>query len=114
MNNLEKAGRLLRLMGWLSLIGVVGIAAAVLIPVIVSDGKSEGLFTIIVIAALALIIPILYLNTGTAIKKGKKWGKVTGAVIAAVSLLNLPIGTVFGVATLFYLKKGWNETDESI
>lgn len=109
MSNLEKAGRLLRLMGWISLIVVIGIIAAVAIPALSEGSGSEGLSGLIFLAILALAIPILYLKTGSAIKQGKKWGKVTGAVIATISLLNLPIGTIFGAAILFYLKKGWGE-----
>lgn len=113
MSNLEKAGRLLRLMGWISLIGVIGIIAAVAIPALSEGGSSDGLTGIIFLSILALAIPILYLKTGSAIKQGKKWGKVTGAIIATISLFNLPIGTIFGAATLFYLKKGWGELSES-
>ena len=76
-------------------------------------GNSDGLTGIILLSLLTLAIPILYLRIGSAIKQGKKWGKVTGAFIATISLLNLPIGTIFGAAILFYLKKGWNEASES-
>jgi hypothetical protein len=109
VSNLEKAGRLLRLMGWISLLVVIGIIAAVAIPALSEGSGSEGLSGLIFLAILALAIPILYLKTASAIKQGKKWGKVTGAVIATISLLNLPIGTIFGAAILFYLKKGWGE-----
>lgn len=112
MSNLDKAGRLLRLMGWISLIGVIGIFAAIIIPVISTGEKLDELFVLSIIAILALAIPAIYLTTGSAIKKDKKWGKVAGTIIAALSLLNIPIGTIFGIATLYYLKKGWSEASE--
>lgn|GEM_PF-5718199 len=113
MGNLEKAGSLLRLMGWLSLIGLAAIFAAILIPVLSDSGAAASLSEVIFLGLVALVIPAIYLITGRAVKQGKKWGKVTAVVIGCVSLLNFPIGTVVGIATFFYLKKGWGESSAS-
>lgn len=112
MSNLEKAGRLLRLMGWISLIGVIGIIAAIAVPAFSQKGGGE-VTGVILISLITLVIPVLYLKTGSAIKQGKKWAKITGAVIAIISLISVPIGTIVGIATLFYLNKGWNEQSEN-
>jgi hypothetical protein len=113
MGNLEKAGRLMRLMGWLGLIAAIGILAGIAIPMYAEGNMDSDSIGILFISLLVFAIPVLYFKTGSAIKQGKKWGKVAGAVIAAISLINLPIGTIFGLATLYYLKKGWNEMQES-
>lgn len=113
MSNLEKAGRLLRLMGWISLIGVIGIIAAIAVPAFSQKSGFNDVTGVVLISLITLVIPVLYLKTGSAIKQGKKWAKITGAVIAIISLISVPIGTIVGIATLFYLNKGWNEQSES-
>lgn len=112
MSYTEKAGRLLRLMGWIILVVLIGVTIAVMIPFIVDNSQFEFGYGIIFIFIAVLIIPILYLRVGTAIKQNKKWAKITGVVIGFFSLINAPIGTLFGIALLYYLKKGWNEDIE--
>jgi hypothetical protein len=36
---------------------------------------------------------------------GKDWGRILAIVHSAVSLLNIPIGTVIGIIALIYLTK---------
>jgi len=112
MSNLEKAGRFLRLMGWINLVLFTGIIAAVAIPVL-ADGQPGELASLLLLTIVAVAIIVLYLSAGSAIKRGKRWGKVTGAAVATVSLINVPVGTVCGALTLFYLKKGWGEVNET-
>ncbi|WP_462172216.1 hypothetical protein [Pseudoalteromonas xiamenensis] len=113
MGYLEKAGRLMRLMGWLVSIAAIGIFAAIAIPMYAEGKMDSASIGILLLSLLVFAIPLLYFKAGSAIKQGKKWGKVTGLIVATISLLNLPIGTIFGLATLYYLKKGWNEVSES-
>jgi uncharacterized membrane protein (DUF2068 family) len=40
---------------------------------------------------------------GYGLLKRKKWGHVLGIVVAALSLLNFPIGTILGAYALFVL-----------
>jgi len=112
MSNLEKAGRFLRLMAWLNLVLFVGIIGAIAIPTI-SDGQPGALFSLVILCVAALALTVLYLKTGSAMKQGKNWGKVTGSIIAIVSLLNVPLGTICGALVLFYLQKGWGEIGEN-
>ncbi|WP_435237270.1 hypothetical protein ACR30L_06785 [Psychromonas sp. PT13] len=107
MSNLEKAGRLLRLMGWVILVILILVIISMLMPIIYGDGDFNS--TPIIWFMVALIIPIVYLYVGTAIKQNKKWAKITGVVFAIFSLINAPIGTILGIAMLYYLKKGWHE-----
>lgn len=98
-------------MGWLSLVGIAVIFAAIMIPILSDGGDAASFSEILFLGLLLLIIPAIYLITGRAIKQGKSWGKVAGVVKGCVSLLNVPIGTIVGIAVLFYLKKGWGEPD---
>lgn len=108
MTNLEKAGRLLKLLGWINLVIALGIVVVLAVPTL-SSGESEELFILALLAILAAVIPLLYVSTGNAVKRGRKWGKVAGAVIAMISVLSFPLGTIFGALILFYLHKGWSE-----
>ena len=114
MGYLEKAGRLMRLMGWLVSIAVIVIFAAIAIPMYEGGKVDSDSISVLLSSLLLFAIPVVYFKAGSAIKQGKKWGKVTGALVAAISLLNPPIGTIVGLATLYYLQKGWNEMSESI
>lgn len=112
MSNLEKAGRILRLMAWLNVVLFVGIIGAIAIPTL-SDGESGALFSLMLLSIAALAFTVLYLITGSAIKRGESWGKITGAIIAVVSLFNVPLGTICGALILFYLQRGWREISEN-
>lgn len=112
MSNLEKAGRILRLMAWLNLILFIGLIGAIAIPTL-SDGKSGAVFSLTLLSVAALALTVFYLKTGSAIKRGRRWAKITGAVIAVVSLFNLPLGTICGALILFYLQRGWREMGEN-
>jgi len=113
LNNLDKAGLLIKIMGW---IGVAVFSGLITFAIffILSGGSGYSvdslLFVVLLpVAALILAISILHLKAASAIRKGENWGKVTGVVLAIISLPGFPIGTIFGVITLFYLKKGWGE-----
>lgn len=112
MSNLEKAGRILRLMAWLNLVLFIGIIGAIAIPTL-SDGKPGALFSLVVLCVAALALTILYLKTGSAMKQGRNWGKVTGSIIAVVSLVNVPLGTICGALILFYLQEGRGKVGEN-
>ena len=109
LSNLHKAGRLLKLFGWLAMIAIVGISSSILIPII-HDGKiDEEVYIAIPLIVLAVSISVFYLFIGNAVKKDKIWAKVTGIVLAGVSLFSFPIGTIIGGFILYYLYRGWNE-----
>jgi hypothetical protein len=113
LTNLQKAGRLIRLLGWLSLIAVIGIVAAIAIPLI-ATGKGIGqAIPIILLSLLSLVIPIIHFWVGNSIKQNKKWAKIIGVIIGILNLLNFPIGTFIGIFILLYLYKGWNESETS-
>ena len=110
LTNSHKAGRLLKLIGWLSMIAIVGISSSIIIPIAHSGEAIEDLGYILLGIVLAASMSVLCLITGNALKRDKKWAKVTGAVIASLILLSFPIGTLIGVFALFYLYMDWNES----
>jgi len=112
LSNLNKAGRLIKLMGWLTLIATVGITAAILIPTLNSGNVPEKFGYVFIVVILGFLISIVYLIVGSSIKKNKKWAKITGAIITIFSLLSVPIGTILGLITLYYLYKGWHEVPQ--
>lgn len=106
LSYLNKAGRLLRLIGWLYLIVAISIAAGIIIPIINSGQIPEEFGVMILFICLIFAFSFLNLFVGSSIKQDKKWAKVTGYVIAVLSLLSVPIGTLLGIFILYYLHKG--------
>jgi hypothetical protein len=106
MKGYEIAGRSFRALGWLQIIGVVGIYAAILIPVI---GKKEYPDSKAYLLLLTIILPIISLKLGKAIKEHKLWAYNVGIIYSIIMLFGFPLGTVIGVYILYYLIKGWND-----
>jgi hypothetical protein len=102
-----KAGRMLRLLGWINLSFTAVIGAAILIPTLAHDAPISA--STAAILAAALVVAIGYLVVGGALKSGKAWAKPVGVILTLLGLLNVPIGTVIGVIALIYLAKCWNE-----
>lgn len=108
MSSTEKAGRLLRLLGWISLSLTIVIGAAILIPTIDrGDELSSDSQVALVVAA---VVTGVYLFVGAALKKHRPWARPVAAIVSLVSLLNVPLGTLIGGIALFYLVRGWRET----
>ena len=60
---------------------------------------------VIVIGAIALIIGILYIITGLGLWTMKPWARIIAIILAIISLLSFPIGTIIGILVLWYLFK---------
>ena len=107
----EKAGRVIRLLAWISGIGVLAVAAAVIIPLIANKGQAETGSIIVVVIVLALIVLFVFfqLALGTAIKQHKEWGRNVGIAYGVLLLFGFPIGTIVGAYILYCLIKGWDQ-----
>ena len=107
----EKAGRVIRLMAWISGISVLAIAAATLIPLIADKQQVETGSIVVVIIVLAAISLFVYfqLALGAAIKQHKEWGRTVGIGYGVILLLGFPIGTIVGAYCLYCLIKGWDQ-----
>lgn len=107
----EKAARVIRLMAWISLLGNVGILAAVAIPQIANDSPIPaemyflGLFLISVTAFLFF--------TARGIFQKKAWARVCGQIYGVLAIFGVPIGTIIGGYILWQLGKGWPEDTSS-
>jgi O-antigen/teichoic acid export membrane protein len=107
----EKAGRVIRLMAWISGIGVLAMAAAVVIPLIDKPEPSEAGPIAVVVIVLALIVLFVFfqLALGAAIKQHKAWGRTVGIAYGVILLFGFPIGTIVGAYCLYCLIKGWDQ-----
>jgi hypothetical protein len=80
--------------------GIVGAAAqpedaAIAIPIIGIAGTALAMFL--------GVFAIPGLVTGYGLLQRKPWARIVGIVLSAVSLINIPIGTVIGVYGLWVL-----------
>jgi membrane protein YdbS with pleckstrin-like domain len=107
----EKAGRAIRLLAWISGIGVLAIAAATLIPLLAHARSVETRSIVVVVIVLALIVLFVFfqLALGAAIKQHKAWGRNVGIGYGVIILFGFPIGTIAGVYILYCLIKGWDQ-----
>ena len=100
--------------------GVLGLIVAGSLFLIIAgagiiSGDPEAMtITSIVAVALSSLIAVLSipeLIAGYGILKFKSWGRILGIIIAILNLLNIPIGTAFGIYALWVLL---NEETEQI
>ncbi|OGP52945.1 MAG: hypothetical protein A2Y65_05195 [Deltaproteobacteria bacterium RBG_13_52_11] len=107
----EKAGRVTRLLAWISGISVLAIAAAILIPLVANPQQAETGPIVVVVIVLALIALFVYfqLVLGAAIKQHKEWGRKVGIGYGVILLFGFPIGTIAGAYVLYCLIKGWDQ-----
>lgn len=107
----EKAGRVIRLFAWLSLVAVVGVVIAILIPIMAGGVQIESASIVGPFFVLLLVSLFTYFqfSLGAAIKEHKEWGRKVGIVYSVLQLFGFPIGTIVGGYILYCLIKGWEE-----
>jgi hypothetical protein len=103
----EKAGRVIRLMGWLSILAWVGIFAAVLVPVYATGRAMPREFA--AMGVVAGLISTAIFMIARAVFQRKTWGRVAGVVYAVFNLPVFPIGTVVGIYLLWILPFKWHD-----
>ena len=59
----------------------------------------------IVGGVIALIVAVLYIITGWGLWTMKSWARIVAIILAIISLLSFPIGTIIGIVILWYLFK---------
>ncbi len=99
------------ILGVLGLIGALfmGILFGVLGGVAASEGEAEagaalgalgGVFAVVV-----AILALPQLLAGIGLHKRKNWGRILTFIVAALSILNLPIGTAYGIYAFWALTR---------
>ncbi|MFH1234029.1 MAG: hypothetical protein V1493_00235 [Candidatus Diapherotrites archaeon] len=71
----------------------------------VDAAAAGGIFGAIigVIGIIVLVLAILSLLVGWFLLKGKNWARWVAIVLGVLSLLNIPIGTLIGIVTIYFL-----------
>lgn len=107
-----KAGRLIRMFGWVNLALTLALVAAVGMSIVAESEFIPEWNWIVFVPAIAL--SLVYLLVGAGIKHYKTWAKFAGAALAVFSLIIFPIGTLIGIFVLVYLVRGWKEPTPDI
>jgi uncharacterized membrane protein len=59
---------------------------------------------ILVFIVLLLLVGLLPLVEGYALKKHKRWARPFGVMLAVISLINIPVGTALGIYTIKFFR----------
>lgn len=108
MTRYHKAGRLIRLLGWLALVPVAFIVALG-IPSMLSGDPGATPWATGFVVLLFVGVAFAYLKIGSAVKQHREWARIAGLIVGGVSLFGFPIGTAIGVFVLYYLGVGWDD-----
>lgn len=93
-------------------LGVVGIGAAIVVFVVIAGGgliSGDGtamMITASVATALAVFLAVVSLPSviaGIGLMQRANWARVLTLIIAAMNLLNIPVGTALGVYAFWVL-----------
>ena len=114
LGNLDRAGRLIKLLGWISLLVFLAVGVGVLIPFLNSGGSSDEILFFVTIFTALFGVSLVLLAVGSAIKRNRRWAKLTGSLFSLISLFAVPIGTVIGIFAIYYLYNGWDEKQQTI
>jgi hypothetical protein len=109
LSSTVKAGRLIRLLGWVNLIFTIIIGTAIVLPYVAKNEPIQ--FSLWALLAGVVFVSLAILVVGAGVKKNKAWAKVLGAIVSVLSLANIPIGTIVGAIAIFYLAKDWSDND---
>lgn len=99
----NKAGRVLRVLAYMTGAAAVGLGLASLLPDASDAGSTAFRIVLLVAAALAYA---LY-RAGQAVAQGQGWGRQVGMVLGPFLLFGFPIGTAIGGYLLWTLGRHW-------
>ena len=101
----ERAARVMRLVGWVSLVLGAAAVVAVFFPSFEAHKALTGVFW--VIALLMVGLPALMIVIAQGRFAQKPWARTAGIVYVVFALFGFPIGTIIGIYVLWQLRKGW-------
>jgi hypothetical protein len=93
---LSKAATIFRVLGTVSC--VVLVLGTVLR---ITGDQRYGLFVL----AWYAIFAVLAFTAANGVERGRQWGKRLGYSLGFLSLINVPIGTIIGVAVIIYIQR---------
>lgn len=64
-----------------------------------------GMSILLAMGILVLLYALFVVASGIGLLKSKKWAKATSLVVGALAVFSFPLGTIFGVFTLYNLTK---------
>lgn len=103
----EKAGRVIRLMAVLGMVGVAAMGVAILLPALSMDQPLPMALVVMLLVLFALAVGLFFV--GRAVMRHESWARTLGILYGAISLLGFPIGTLIGAYVLWQLVFRWGE-----
>ena len=100
-----RAARVMRLVGWISLVLGAAAIVAVFRPSFDANTPLPGVFW--VIAVLMVGLPALMIVIAQGLFAQKPWARTAGIVYGVFALFGFPVGTIIGIYVLWQLRKGW-------
>ncbi|MFQ5979979.1 MAG: hypothetical protein ACE5OZ_17750 [Candidatus Heimdallarchaeota archaeon] len=98
-----------------AVLGVFTLLAAIFVTYVIGEGESGqsgGYVLGAFVGAMILVVAIMFLALGIySIKSGKQLiefresGRTGTMIVAAINLINIPFGTIFGIAALYVLTR---------
>ncbi len=88
-------------------IGIIAISVFAF-PVVSSShgiGSVGGIFGLSIAVLVLLFCLCISIAGGIGLLGGKEWGRILSLVLAAISLLCIPFGTIIGILVIVYLIK---------
>ncbi len=78
-----------------------------------ADAEVAGMFAGMmgIFAVIAIIIGVAEIVVAYGIWNLKKWARIAGIVLAVISLISIPIGTIIGIVILYFLLIDKNTKD---
>ncbi|MCB9139613.1 MAG: hypothetical protein H6642_14820 [Caldilineaceae bacterium] len=96
-------------LGGLFMLGTLGVSLPTAITAIVgvTDDPDALIATAIlgVIAGTLMFLTVFFMAIGYGLLKRRQWARIGAIVVAGLSLFGIPIGTVIGGLTIWYLIK---------
>jgi hypothetical protein len=112
-NTMRQVAQHAKIVGWLHiamsvlgiLIGVFVFVILTTVGVIADDPEAMSILTIVAFftAGLMLIFALPGFIAGYGVLKQKSWGRILAIVLGVFHLVNVPLGTVLGIYTLWAL-----------
>lgn len=109
MKRYERAGKLFKLFGWLTVIfGAIGVAAPFFLRDL-SDVSLGAFAPLIPLVIMTIGVAFMQFKVGSAIIEHKDWARKFGTVLAILQMIGFPIGTILGPYMAWCLIKGWDD-----